>query len=306
MGARLPDGTAHAYLKRDNEFTLEYPTIFHRELYSPAHEPFCCTLRMLSMTPTYVSHMFKKTADGKALAALCYGPASVETDVAGVKVNVAERTLYPFESKIEFRVRAEKPVAFVFLVRVPAWSPRADVTCEGATVTRRGEYVAVSRTWGPEAVLNVSFDAPVEAVRWVNNEYVLKSGPLVFAADLGAAPTAYATFPSGHTTQEMSDGKLPILGFAPKEPRLWHGTLDGFSKDAAFGFTRAAVKTENAGQPWHCSPLTLRGEFNRMRGKSKVSLVPMGCTVLRRVTFPVGYVQSAKRKGTMVDDKTSE
>ena len=85
MGARLPDGTAHAYLKRDSEFNLEYPGVFHREQYSPAHEPFCCTLRMISMMPAYVSHMFQKTADGKALAALGYGPATVETDLAGAE-----------------------------------------------------------------------------------------------------------------------------------------------------------------------------------------------------------------------------
>jgi hypothetical protein len=52
--------------------------------------------------------------------------------------------------------------------------------------------------------------------------------------------------------------------------------------------------------------VVLQGQFNRMRGKTRVDLVPMGCTVLRRVTFPVGCVQSTRKKGTMVDDKTSE
>ena len=148
MGARLPDGTAHAYLKRDSEFSLEYPGIFHREQYSPAHEPFCCTTRMMSMMPAYVGQMFKKTADGKALAALCYGPATVKTDMAGVKVRVEEKTLYPFEGRIEFRVQAEKPVTFEFMVRVPTWSPAAEVQCAGATVGRQGEYCVVTETVG--------------------------------------------------------------------------------------------------------------------------------------------------------------
>jgi DUF1680 family protein len=306
MGARLADGTAHAYLKRDSEFTLEYPGAFHREQYSPAQEPFCCTLRMISMMPVYVSHMFMKTADDKALAAVCYGPATVNTTVAGAKVRLQERTLYPFESKIEFHVQAEKPVTFELLVRAPMWSPSAEIKCEGATAVRQGEYYVVKKQWGPGDVVTVSFDAPVETVRWVNNEYVLKSGPLVFAADLGTIPTKYDTFPSGHTVKELSGGKLPIYGFSPKEPRLWHASLDGMTKEPDYGFKRATVKTKNPDQPWTESPLVLKGEFNRMRGKTKVNLVPMGCTVLRKVTFPAGYVFSTKKKGTMVDENTSE
>ncbi|MCF7818182.1 MAG: sulfatase-like hydrolase/transferase [Kiritimatiellales bacterium] len=306
QGARLPDGTAHAYLKRDNEFTLEYPGIFHREQYSPAQEPFCCTLRMISMMPAYISHMFMKTADDKALAAVCYGPVTVETEMADVKVRVEEKTLYPFESKIEFYVQAEKPVAFNLMVRAPTWSPSAEIRCEGATASRQGEYYVVTKQWGSADVVTVTFETPVETIRWENNEYVLKSGPLVFAANLGTIPTQHDTFPSGHTIQELSDGKLPIYGFSPKNPRLWHASLDGVTEDPHYGFKRAAVKTQDPDQPWAESPLVLKGEFNRMRGKIKVNLVPMGCTVLRRVTFPVGYVQSEKKKGTMVDENTSE
>jgi hypothetical protein len=230
----------------------------------------------------------------------------VNTTAAGVKVRMEEKTLYPFESKIEFHVQAEKPVAFDLLVRAPTWSPSAEIKCEGATASRQGEYYVVKKQWGTDDTVTVTFETPVETIRWVNNEYVLKSGPLVFAADLGATRTQYDTFPSGHTIQELSDGKLPIYGFSPKEPRMWHASLDGMTKEPNYGFKRATVKTQNPDQPWAESPLVLKGEFNRMRGKTKVNLVPMGSTVLRRVTFPVGYVNSTKTKGTMVDKNTSE
>jgi len=262
---------------------------------------------MMSMMPVYVSRMFMKTVDGKSLAAVCFGPAVVETEMSGTKVRVEEKTMYPFDGKIEFLLQPENPVEFDFLVRVPAWSPSVQVQCEGATINRDGEYYVVKKQWAEGDVVKVTFETPVETIRWVNNEYVLKSGPLVFAADLGTIPTKYDKFPSGHTTQEMSDGKLPIYGFAPKDPDKWtHCGLDGLSKEPAFGFKRAPVQAANPDQPWAKSPVVLQGQFNRMRGKTKVDLVPMGCTVLRRVTFPVGYVQSTKKKGTMVDDKTSE
>ena len=307
MGGRLPDGTAHAYLKRDSEFTLEYPGVNQREQYSPAQEPFCCTLRMMSMLPNYVSQMFKKTADGQALAALCYGPATVVTDVAGAKVRVEEKTLYPFEGRIEFRLQAEKSATFDFMVRVPTWSPTVEVQCEGATISRQGDYISVRKQWGAGDMVRATFATPVEAIRWVNNEFVLKSGPLVFAADLGATPVKFDTFPSGHTIQELSDGKLPIYGFTPQKPSLWNASLDGVTQAPAYGFKRVTVKTKNPDQPWADSPLVLQGEFNRMRAKQKVNLVPMGCTILRRVTFPVGYVHGVKgrKKTGMMDENTS-
>ena len=215
-----------------------------------------------------------------------------------------EKTLYPFEGQIEFRIQAERPVMFAFMVRVPTWSPAAKIQCEGATICRQGEFYVLRKPWSAGDVVKVTFETPVETIRWVNNEYVLKSGPLVFAANLGAMPTKHDTFPSRHTIRELSDGKLPIYGFTPKEPWLWSGSLDGTTKEPNFGFKRATVKTENPQQPWHKSPLVLQGEFNCMRNKYKVALVPMGCTVLRRVTFPVGYVLSTKWRNTMVDEKT--
>ncbi|TAN36763.1 MAG: hypothetical protein EPN23_08110 [Verrucomicrobia bacterium] len=75
---------------------------------------------------------------------------------------------------------------------------------------------------------------------------------------------------------------------------------------AGFMVMSVTVKTKNPDQPWQQSPLRLEGLFKRMRSKYKVDLVPMGCTVLRRVTFPVGYVYATKKKGTMVDENTSE
>ncbi|MCX6894808.1 MAG: glycoside hydrolase family 127 protein, partial [Verrucomicrobia bacterium] len=104
--------------------------------------------------------------------------------------------------------------------------------CEGATIARQGEYFSVKKQWSAGDVVSVAFETPVETIRWVNNEYVLKSGPLVFAADLGATPVKYTKFPSGHTVQELSDGKLPIYGFAPEEPERWtHCSLDGVTKE---------------------------------------------------------------------------
>jgi len=246
MGARLPDGTAHAYLKRDNEFSLNYPGIFHRYEYSPAHEPYCCTTRMMSLLPVFVSHMFKKTTDGRALAAVAYGPATMETEIAGKTMRVEEKTLYPFDGKIVFGLTPEKPVTFEFMVRLPTWSPAAQIKCDGASIERQGDYYVVKKLWSPGDSVAVAFATPVEAIHWPNNEYVLKSGPLVFALDLGKTPTKHDKFPSGYTIEEFCDGKLPIYDFAPNQNiALWWSSLDGTTRAPAFGFKRVVVKTEN-------------------------------------------------------------
>ncbi len=309
MGARLPNGTAHAYLKRDNEFDLNFPGIFHRYQYSPDHQPFCCSTRMMSLMPVFVSNMFKRTTDGKGIAAVCFGPATVRTEIKGTRVAVEEKTLYPFDSRAEFVLQVDRPVTFDFMVRIPTWSPAVDVQCEGATVARSGDYYVVTKEWRPGDQIRVGFATPVTSVRWVNGESALTSGPLVFATKIEAVLTSYDRFPSGRTIQEFSDGKLPIYGFSPGKnaSRLWEASLDGVTTDPAYGFKRVTVKTADPDRPWQESPTRLVGMMNRMRGKIEVSLVPMGCTVLRRVTFPVGYVYPATRgkDDAMLDSKTS-
>ena len=152
----------------------------------------------------------------------------------------------------------------------------------------------------------MTFETPVETIRWVNNEYVLKSGPLVFAADLGATPTNTTSSRPAIPSRSFPTASCRSTVSPRRDARLWSGSLDGTTKAPAFGFQRVTVKTENPDQPWHKSPLVLQGAFNRMRGKYKVDLVPMGCTVLRRVTFPVGYVRSTRQGSTMVDENTSK
>jgi len=308
MGARLPDGTAHAYLKRDNEFNLDYPGIFHRYQYSPDHEPFCCSTRMMSLVPVFVSNMFKRSADGRGIAAVCFGPATVRTEVNGATVTIEEKTLYPFDGHIEFRVNTDKPVAFEFMVRVPSWAPTAEVGCEGATITRAGDYYVVAKEWGAGDLVQATFATPVKVIRSVNNEFALMSGPLVFGAKIDATAVSYGRFPSGRSTKDTSAGRLPIYGFSPgKNSRVWEASLDGLASGSAYGFKRATVQTADPDEPWRESPVRLDGMMNRMRGKFGVSLVPMGCTVLRRVTFSVGYVYPSARDkdDAMRDDTTS-
>lgn len=297
MGARLPDGTAHAYLKRDNEFNLDYPGIFHRYRYSPDHEPFCCTTRMLSLVPTFVSNMFKRTANGSGIAAVCFGPATVQAEVNGTTVTIEEKTLYPFDGHVEFRVSTDKPVTFEFSVRVPTWAPTAEIQCEGAAITRSGDYYVVKKEWRTGDVVQVAFATPVKAIRWVNNEFALMAGPLVFAAKIEAVPVTYDTFPSGATTKELSDGKQPIYGFSPGKDAsmVWDASLDGLAPDTTYGFKRVVVQTPDPDLPWYESPVRLTGKMNHFRETFDVSLVPMGCTVLRRVTFPVGYIYPGQR-----------
>lgn len=309
MGARLPDGTAHAYLKRDNEFNLEFPGIFHRYQYSPDHHPFCCTTRMMSVLPVYVGNMFARTSDGQGIAAVGFGPAIVRTEIKGTPVTVEEKTLYPFDGRIEFTLRPERPVRFEFLVRVPTWASTADLDSAGAAIARRGEYFVVTKEWTPGDRVVATFSTPVTTHRWINGETYIQSGPLVFAAKIPAIPTKYDRFPSGVTIQEFSDGKLPIYGFSPGQNAslLWEASFDGVTAEPAYGFKRVSVKTADPDRPWHESPVRLAGQMNRMRRKFEVELVPMGCTVLRRVTFPVGHVynQRVDKLEGMLDSRTS-
>ena len=64
--------------------------------------------------------------------------------------------------------------------------------------------------------------------------------------------------------------------------------LAGVLVVALHGNVSAAEQNPGAdsARPWHESPLVLKGKLNDPHGNQQpVTLVPMGCTTLRRTTF---------------------
>jgi DUF1680 family protein len=101
-------------------------------------------------------------------------------------------TDYPASDEINFAVsKLAKPSNFGISLRIPAWCENAQLKINGKTVKITGEngYASVYRKWktGDSILLKLPMKPRIEATNDNPNLVAVLNGPLVLAADLGAA-----------------------------------------------------------------------------------------------------------------------
>lgn len=287
QASRLPDGSAITYLTSDNRGAVNgrSPDGLKGDpanKFSPTHRDVavCCNPNAANVAPLYVRGMWMRHRDG-GLAALLYGPCTVATTVGGIRVELEERTDYPFAHTVEIVVRPEREKDFPLYFRDPQWSRGTKLTCDGARIERDGAFWKVSKRWKPGDRVSLEFVAEVRQVAAVNGELALQYGALLYALLIPHKRTVVKTYPLGFEDAYYEPESGAVDEYVYGSEMRW--------KD--FGF-EPAVKPRGTAmlRPFDEPVVTLRGELvHRATGaKSSVELVPLGSApVLRRLTFPV-------------------
>jgi hypothetical protein len=278
QGARHPSESGIAYLKTDNSFSMTGP--LHpgdvqdkqnpqlRYKYSPVHQDVavCCVPNAGRILPTYVKSMWLRSADG--LVAALYGACDLRTQINGVDVHMSEVTDYPFDLGITIRFSVAQPVEFTVSLRKPAWANGCALTgVEDYTESDR--WIHIRKMWTSGDQLTVRFAADVECHPWANDEGFISFGPLLFALPLQGAARAGRDYRPGFQDRYY-DPVAPGPNLAlPRSPIF---SLEQQRFDPS--------------HPW--DSLTLRGDLLASSGGEArpVRLIPLGGSVLRRVTFP--------------------
>ena len=92
----------------------------------------CCPpmfLKLMGAMPGYIYAVGPKELDVNL-----YIGSSATVDLAGAKVNVQQRTRYPWEGNVSFSLKCDKPATFDFCLRVPGW-------CQGESKPRRSLHI---------------------------------------------------------------------------------------------------------------------------------------------------------------------
>lgn len=276
FGFRNEDGTAITYSKPDNCYLLDGK---HREdgeakpeprfKYSPTHsEPaVCCVPNYGRNMPYFLDNMWMKKGNG--LAAVLYGPNKLTTVLNGVDITIEEKTSYPVSDEIKLLVETSEPVAFDLYLRKPNWA--GDMTVSGAEVSdEKDGFFRITKEWQEDEIL-ISFSNPVEKVPF-NKEYYVQRGPLVYSL-----PIPYR--------KELIKA-YELEGFAdyhcfPTSDQYMYLSLQNENN---FRFQAARTETFPAhGEDTYIETEMLNSNANT---KETVKLIPVGNTVLRRVTFP--------------------
>ncbi|MGB8215267.1 MAG: beta-L-arabinofuranosidase domain-containing protein [Anaerolineales bacterium] len=280
QGARHPYAPAIAYLKTDNSSSMtgrlhpdDLPDAHGpqtRYKYSPVHQDVavCCVPNAGRIYPYYVKAMGMRTPEG--LAICLYGASEFQTEVAGVPVRVSQRTEYPFDLGISFRVEVPRPVSFELAFRRPAWAD--GVTCRGAEGWRTQDgWIKLGKTWQPGDQVALRFETGVRVNPFRPGEFFLSYGPLMFVMPLAGREALGREYPL--------PGYCDRFYFPPDGPAADWRLIPG----RAF---RLEAGRPDPAHPWDGALFLAGSLFNAATQRIEpVRLIPFGGSLLRQATF---------------------
>lgn len=255
----------------------------------------CCTTNMHQGWPKFVKSLWMKTNDG-GLAAMVYGPNSVDTEVNGVRVKINEQTNYPFENTIRFEISAGEIVEFPLHLRIPSWASGAEVRVNGKVeqYPENGSIAKIRRQWREGDTVELNLPMEFTTSRWHENSLGIERGPLVYALKV-----------DGKREKIDEEHGVPTWGFQPTTPWNYGLLINPQNPSDDLELT----EKETPDYPWNAESVPLKvtakgkkipkwTEYNGNHGPiphskvksdektEEITLIPYGATILRISEIP--------------------
>ncbi|MDK1492574.1 glycoside hydrolase family 127 protein [Sinorhizobium sp. 7-81] len=155
------------------------------------HHCPCCPPNISRLLASIGSYMYAVADD--EIAVHLYGESKGRFEIGGKKVELAQKTRYPWEGAIRFDVTTQDPVRFSLSLRIPEWAEGTALKLNGeaidlSEVTIDG-YARIEREW--RSGDRVELDIPLTPrALWANPQVrqdtgrvALMRGPLVYCAE---------------------------------------------------------------------------------------------------------------------------
>jgi len=270
MGFRNQEGTALCYGKGDNCLILDGHHHAHgkkqpdpRFKYSPTHsEPaVCCVPNYSRSYPYWLDNMWFR--QDSALVLSQFGPSVLECKHLGQKVKIEQITEYPFSDQILIQWAHFEPIELDLLIRIPEHSPNFSLVSEGAEIIEEDGFIRLRKLWRPGDRIEINLQSEVMEHEIAQDEVYLQRGALVYA------------LPIPHREEQIKAYDLSGFGdyyCFPQDPNVKKVPLP------IKGEWRYKEGVFNTQEIWFAQPPRLESE--------ELSLVPLGSTILRQLSFP--------------------
>jgi uncharacterized protein len=153
----------------------------------------CCPPNLTRLLAAVGAYAYSHSAS--ELVVNLYTDSTVTTTLAGTKVSLSQKTDYPWDGKVRFTLRPERPETFTLSLRLPGWCDKPSLTISGRklpgdprTKSRKG-YFSIKRLWKPGDTVELDLPMPPRRlytdVRCRNNtgHVALARGPLVYCLE---------------------------------------------------------------------------------------------------------------------------
>jgi DUF1680 family protein len=160
-----------------------------RKVYSPHGWP-CCSGTMPQVAADYRINTYFR--DGRGVYVNLYIPSTVRWTQGGAQVSLTQKSEYPYDSHVQFEVKASRAAEFAVSLRIPAWATGASVSVNGRRqAAQAGSFARVQRQWktGDRIEVELPMTTRLEAIDPQHAETVaLLVGPVVLFAVTDAEP----------------------------------------------------------------------------------------------------------------------
>jgi DUF1680 family protein len=162
-----------------------------REFSSEENDFWCCVLSGMESHAKHGDSIYWEQGD--TLSVNLYIPSTVQWQASQLEL----QTRYPFDGEIELKLRRQPDArAFTLALRLPAWAASHTLLVNGKAQQARAEkgYLLLRRRWRAGDTVRLSLPMQLRLETTAGNDKVvaLLRGPMVLAADLGAADQPYS------------------------------------------------------------------------------------------------------------------
>jgi DUF1680 family protein len=164
-----------------------------RKIYKEDQHWSCCSGTLPQVAADYRINTYLRDPGG--IWVNLYIPSTLRWKQDGAHVALAQQSLYPFESAIQFSVKTSRAREFTLSFRIPAWAKGASVSINGSPLHREvvpGTFATIHREWksGDVVELNLPMTTRLESIDPQHADTVaLCVGPLALFAITDTKPS---------------------------------------------------------------------------------------------------------------------
>ncbi|KQY14889.1 hypothetical protein ASE23_25645 [Rhizobium sp. Root73] len=155
------------------------------------HHCPCCPPNIARLLASIGSYMYAVSED--EIAVHLYGESTARFDIGGAKIELAQKTRYPWDGAIHFDLTADKAVRFAISLRIPEWADGSTLKVNGETLDLTSMlvdgYARIERDWRTGDHIDLDIPLAPRAlfanplVRQDAGRVALMRGPMVYCVE---------------------------------------------------------------------------------------------------------------------------